>query len=832
MSTQNLHVEITGDSSDFVKATDKAAEGLGRFVDKQGRLREANGQFVRINDKAGESLGRLGSAFSISGKQMEKYGKALTLAISAPLALLGKSAITAYGEMDALTRGLATLEKDAGTLQNRLNTLLEVAKLPGLGYKEAIQFDVALRSAGFSAEMSKRTMIAFGNALGSIGKGKNELKGVSVQLQQLSTKTGGYGADLRIIKEYAPQVGNALQAAFGTVDTEKIAALGFTGAQVVEKIVAELEKLPKATGGINQAFENFGDTLFRTLSGIGQALDNSLGISPLISKVGDSLVWLAEKFGSLSPASQTLVAGIGLVAIALPPVIAAVGFFATSVLPALSAGLSVAGVAFTALTGPIGLIAGGVAVAGALIYFHWDKIKSFLSDLGFLDYLKQAFKSTLGIISSIFAAFANLLQGDWSSMWDHIANVGKFFANLFVQSIASAIRTVGGLISKALSLLDAKYWSKTVADGMKAVQETANKFKFETPKSANNLFKGFNFGGDKAGQKPKEEVKSEYDKLTARAEALKKQIEELGAANKAIPKGLQAEYDGVLKKLAEIDKLTSKSRGKDKKAASPGESTFDFNNRMQKYVEAGWSERAKIGKVDAIGPRENGLSLIGYGGSSDKRFAKDFDTIKKNFEKLQEELRKQTEKTREPLERLKDDISQALSNAAGAALVGMGELIGGLLTGVSSLADLPRMFGNILGQLAKDIGKSMIAFGTAGIALKALSISPAGAIAAGVGLTTLGTALQASVAKQTQRLPAFANEGGAWGPTLAAIGDHKNPRVNPEYVLKKDTVMDTIDRAIAAGRGGGRGVTVVNKFRNGTIRSASAYENETIKNFV
>lgn len=56
-----------------------------------------------------------------------------------------------------------------------------------------------------------------------------------------------------------------------------------------------------------------------------------------------------------------------------------------------------------------------------------------------------------------------------------------------------------------------------------------------------------------------------------------------------------------------------------------------------------------------------------------------------------------------------------------------------------------------LGGLAKSIGEQMIAFGTAGIALKQLMMNPYLAIAAGAALVALGSFAQSSVSKQTSQ---------------------------------------------------------------------------------
>lgn len=85
-----------------------------------------------------------------------------------------------------------------------------------------------------------------------------------------------------------------------------------------------------------------------------------------------------------------------------------------------------------------------------------------------------------------------------------------------------------------------------------------------------------------------------------------------------------------------------------------------------------------------------------------------------------------------------------------------------------------------LGSLMQDVGKTMIAFGTAGVALKSFFANPFAAIAAGVALVALGSALSASVQDSVNAASFSFASGSAGGggfsagagipPELAAIG--------------------------------------------------------------
>ncbi len=128
------------------------------------------------------------------------------------------------------------------------------------------------------------------------------------------------------------------------------------------------------------------------------------------------------------------------------------------------------------------------------------------------------------------------------------------------------------------------------------------------------------------------------------------------------------------------------------------------------------------------------------------------------------------------------DLGSQIQGAVSSAAVGIGEAIGGLITGKNGLESV---FGGILGLMADFIvsfGKSLIEAATLRIiAEKALLVNPYLALAAGIGAVAIGTALKNSI-------PAFAGGGTVTGPTMAMVGD--NPS-GVEYMIPKE-VLDRL----------------------------------------
>ncbi|WP_225840605.1 tape measure protein [Rufibacter glacialis] len=358
-----------------------AEKAAGRYVDSAGKLREANGRFVSSATLAAEAAGKTGSAVSKSatnfqslGNSMKSAGEGMTKYITAPLLLMGGASIKAFGDLQALEKGFIATYKGAGDVNEELRKTQEVAKLPGLGLKEALQGVANLQAVKFSAEQARGTMMAYGNALATVGKGKADLEGVITALSQMATKGKVSAEEINQIAERVPQIRQAMVDVFGTADTEVLQKMGISVEEFVAKTTAELNKLPKVTGGVNNALENFADGGIKALSKVGDALNKSFNVEGKLNAMGDALNAAAEDFGNLDPAVQKtifVVAGLaaaagplllalGAIAAAAPTVVAGFGLITT--------GAAALKVALLGTAGTVGVIVAAVAAVGVVGY--------------------------------------------------------------------------------------------------------------------------------------------------------------------------------------------------------------------------------------------------------------------------------------------------------------------------------------------------------------------------------------------------------------------------------------------------------------------------------
>jgi len=256
-----------------------------------------------------------------SGQRLSSIGQDIAISIGLPLAAIGVSAVKAAGDIESLTLALEGQLGSAEKAREELELLRKAALAPGLGFEQAVRGSVQLQAVGLSAEEARRTIEAFGNGLALAGKGGAELDGVITAIGQISSKGKVFAEEINQIAERLPQIRTLMKQAFGTSNTEDIQKLGLSSQEFTAAIVEQLEKLPKATGGIKNAFDNLRDSLNQSLATIGFAINDAFSVGDAFAKFSGAISAAAKAFDGLSDSTKQFVVIVGGALIALGPLV-------------------------------------------------------------------------------------------------------------------------------------------------------------------------------------------------------------------------------------------------------------------------------------------------------------------------------------------------------------------------------------------------------------------------------------------------------------------------------------------------------------------------------
>lgn len=334
----------------IIEAQNKAQAA---FAQVEGNLQKLNSKIVANNKSFEDSFGALTS-------KLQSTGQAMTLSLTAPILLLGTAAWKTYANMDSLNRGMIAVTGSSRAAAAEIKRLEKVAELPGLGFIEAIQGSINLQAAGASANEARKYLMAFGNAIATVGGGKAELDGVSLALTQLMNRTSGFGQEIRQLQERLPQIRQIMIKAFGTADSELIGKMGVTGKQFVEIIATEFAKLPKMTGGPKNAMENLVMAWTKGMDKIGKSM------APTMTRAINNLTEMANEFSKLNPKVVDFWVKVGLVVAVAGPFVTGIEkmIVAISAIKAALVGLNVV------------TLATGTALAAIIASFAWLAINA------------------------------------------------------------------------------------------------------------------------------------------------------------------------------------------------------------------------------------------------------------------------------------------------------------------------------------------------------------------------------------------------------------------------------------------------------------------------
>jgi phage-related protein len=248
--------------------------------------------------------------------------------------------------------------------------------------------------------------------LSTFGLSNKAVQGLGQSLADLAVNQFGVNASGEQLSDTANMIAKALNGQFGVLEKSGIR---FSDAQKnMIQFGTEMQKVDAINQGFAQNLKFTNEVALKTGEGafaklnvqfdnLKQSIGDQLApmlvsllqaISPIILKVTDWInknPQLARDLILVAGAISGLVTFVGVLGLALPPLIAG----------------------FTALLGPVGLVAGAIialGIAGYALYANWDVIKAKAIEIW-------------GSISAFFQQVGSEISGAWSATWNFVSEV-------------------------------------------------------------------------------------------------------------------------------------------------------------------------------------------------------------------------------------------------------------------------------------------------------------------------------------------------------------------------------------------------------------------------
>jgi tape measure domain-containing protein len=727
-------------------------------------------------------------ALQATSRKFTNIGQSLTLGLTVPMLGLGAAATSSFAEIERLQNSLTAVMGDAKAAGEEFERLRKVAEAPGLALPQVVSASAKLQAVGLSAEEARDTISQYGNAVARSGGQAQEFDGAILALTQIASKGKISAEELNQLGERIFEIRPALEAAFGTSNSEELQKLGISAEEFIAKTTAELAKLQRVEGGLSNAFENFRDNITSALSTLGDSISSAIDLPSLLDRISRAVAKVGEFFKNLSPEAQKAIVYFGLFAAAIGPLLIIFGKLSLAIgtIRIAMVGLQVAFTqggllaAFSFLGGPA--IAGVVALAAAayLLYKNWEIVKKSLVDVVnyFIDLYNEStlFRAAINSIVLAFKGFVNAGQLAISLVINAFKALFKFILDGFVAS---------GKLIKAVLTLDVEAIPGIIKEGFSAfgnigdfIKNSAQDIKVFGVQTSVDLANAVNdtlrkkikpitgadlFGGGAAGvatgttsaiiptatKKPtiSPELAKELAKISEELLKLEKLykaglIDATDLANERITlltkklellvtNGFSPTSDAVKNLKSELSKLRSTPALEILPQASGIQSLETVVSGLQQRITGGVTTASaavsSILKNTSTTVRDY---YVGIGAG--------FVDAQGKFKAFAEEV-----------SAVSIDVGQQLSQAFGSSLEAVGVLIGNLVSGEGA-GSLKVFFNSILTVIldfAIGLGKQLIALGTATESLKKLFTNPVGAIIAGVGLIAVATIVKGIISK-------------------------------------------------------------------------------------
>lgn len=402
-----LRAVLSLESAAFTRGLTSAQKGLADFDKRMKRI--------------GGGISKVGAAISIAG---------------AGIALAMKNQIDTADEMSKAAQKF-------GVPIEELSRLAHAADLS----------DVSFEALGASLGRLSKGMVNAPKMFADIGIAVADADG---KLRPAQAVLGDLADKFAALPDGAEKTALAIKL-FGKSGAEMIPLLN-GGSNALAEMAREADALGLTINAkTGKAAEAFNDNLTR-LKGALQGLTNQLleALAPALVVLSDKIVALTAWFRNLSPETQKFLAWGAAITVVLGPALIALGALVSAIGLVTGAFATMTAVV---LANPIIAAITAIAVGAALIYYNWDSIAQFFTDLW--NTVSTATQAAWDSVAMAWEHSADAFSGwltnvvvSFNTFWDQIKQVTAQWVTDFFQ--------IGGNIVRGLQQGIAEQWDALV----------------------------------------------------------------------------------------------------------------------------------------------------------------------------------------------------------------------------------------------------------------------------------------------------------------------------------------------------------------------------------
>lgn len=369
--------------------------------------------------KSLKEVGQTSKGISELGSQVAGLGAKLSLGITAPFVALTGSALKAHAEVEGVRTAFERLGQPGLLDELRKSTKNTVSDIELMKRTvSAGKFGIPVQELGKLLEYASRTA-------------KDTGQSVDYLVDSIVT---GIGRKSPLILDNLGISATALKKELGGVSMEA-ASVGMVTAAVGKIASKELAKMGADTSTLNEQWLRVKTSMGNAMAQVGSV------IAPMLKPIVDLVEKVALGFQNLSPEIQKIAVVIGAVAAAAGPLLVVFGGLMT-MLPAAQSGFTIltgaitkAGGAMGLLLNPITLVTIGIVGIVTAVVANWGKITPYLvrTANNFIQLYNesQTFRGGVLSIGFAFESLYAVIKSFAISAYNTLKSFGKGVLSLF-----------------------------------------------------------------------------------------------------------------------------------------------------------------------------------------------------------------------------------------------------------------------------------------------------------------------------------------------------------------------------------------------------------------
>ena len=423
----------------------------------ESTLKSLTKEYNSFGNAATQQLKKVGEDFQKQGDKIASAGASMTKGITAPITGVMALGVSYNAQMEKYQTALTTLVGSSEKASDIMEQIKQDAAKTPFDVAGLTQANQLLLSTGLSAEESRETILALGDAVSATGGGNEELSRMAVNLQQIKNVGKASALDIK-------------QFALAGIDIYGLLAnyLGVTKKEAAEMEITwdslngALLAASKEGGKYFQAMEKQSETFNGKLSNLKESISVLTGnlaeaLMPILENIMNKVTEFMNWFNQLDPSLQDLISNILLFVAAIGPVIIIIGKIISgigtiqSIMPKIVPIIELIKTATSGLftlitTHPIIAVITGIIAAITLLWNNCEWFRDGVTNL-----VKGIFQTITNIFSAIGKTFENIAKNvgeNFTKFANGLIEGGKKALEFFIQLPFKATQWVMDFINK------------------------------------------------------------------------------------------------------------------------------------------------------------------------------------------------------------------------------------------------------------------------------------------------------------------------------------------------------------------------------------------------